>query len=52
MTVTRLKEEMTASEYLKWLAFYAQRQRQQEADNGNLLAMNPEDLVKRFGNGG
>jgi len=49
MTVTRLKEEMTWVEYLGWVEFYKERDRQKDADSGNLLAMDPDDIMKRFG---
>jgi len=49
MTVTRLKEEMTWVEYLGWVEFYKERDRKQDADGGNLLAMNPDDIMRKFG---
>ena len=49
MTVTRLKEEMTFSEYQGWIAYYAEKDRQKEAESGNIMAMNPDDMVKGFG---
>jgi hypothetical protein len=48
MTVTQLKREMTFNEYKGWIAFYAERDRQKEVQNGNLLAMNPEDILGKF----
>ena len=39
-------EEMPSSEYMGWLEYYKERSRQQEADNGNLMAMSNEDLIK------
>ena len=49
MTVTRLKEEMTWVEYLGWVEFYKERDRKQDADSGNLLAMDPDDIMRKFG---
>lgn len=38
-------EQMSTSEYFGWLSFYEEKQRQREADNGNLLAMDPDNMV-------
>jgi len=48
MTVTQLKREMTVTEYFGWLAYYAEKDRRQEADSGNILAMSPEDIMGKF----
>ena len=39
-------EAMPASEYMDWIAYYQERNREQEAADGNLLAMSGEDLIK------
>jgi hypothetical protein len=49
MTVTKLKGEMSATEYFGWIEFYNEKKRKEEAASGNILAMNPDDLVKGFG---
>ena len=49
MTVTKLKGEMSATEYFGWIEFYNEKKRKEEAAKGNILAMNPDDLVKGFG---
>ena len=42
---------MPASEYHGWLAFFEERQRKQEADSGNLLAMDEDDMVSKLTGG-
>lgn len=39
-------KQMPASEYSGWIKFYTEKSRQQEADNGNLLAMDNDDLIR------
>ena len=39
-------DAMPSSEYFGWIQFYQEKSRQQDADNGNLLAMSNEDLIK------
>lgn len=39
-------DAMPSSEYFGWIKFYQEKSRKQEADNGNLLAMSDEDLIK------
>lgn len=51
MTVTRLKQEMSSSEYYGWIAYFNEKNRRQDAESGNLLAMNPEDIMGKL-NGG
>ena len=48
MTVTKMKSEMSATEYFDWILFYKERERKQDANSGNLLAMNPEDILGKF----
>ncbi len=52
MTVTRLKQEMAWSEYNGWLAYFAEKDRKQEAASGNLMAMDPDEIMRKFGDGG
>ena len=52
MTVTRLETEMGAAEYLGWIAFYSERNRKQEAERGNLMAMDEDEIVARLTSGG
>ena len=44
--VYELKKNMPASEYVGWMMFYKERARKEDAKNGNLLAMDPDDMVK------
>ena len=48
MTVTKLKEEMTWGEYQGWIAYYEEKDRKQEAESGNLMAMETDDILQRF----
>ncbi len=45
MTVGQLKENMTWNEYQGWIAFYADKQRRQEVEKGNLMAMDSDDQI-------
>jgi hypothetical protein len=40
---------MSASEYVGWIDFHKERQRQEEKQNGNLLAGNEDDLLRGLG---
>lgn len=40
--------QMPTSEYMGWLLFFAEQNRQQEVSKGNLLAMNEDEVMERF----
>jgi hypothetical protein len=40
---------MSATEYFDWILFYKEQERKREAESGNIMAMNPDDMVKGFG---
>lgn len=40
--------DMPSSDYFGWLAFYEQRSREQEKEQGNLLAMDEDEMVSNL----
>lgn len=40
--------DMPASDYFGWLAFYQHRNREQEKEQGNLLAMDEDEIVSKL----
>ena len=44
-------EDMPAAEYFGWLAFYEDKERQRQAAEGNLLAMDPEQMIGKLTDG-
>lgn len=38
-------DELPMTEYMGWLAFFHERQREKEGQQGNLLAMESDDMV-------
>lgn len=41
-------EQMPMTEYMGWLAYFEERNRRMEADKGNLLAMDEQEMVSRL----
>lgn len=39
-------DAMPSSEYFGWIKFYNLKAKQEDADNGNILAMSNDDLIK------
>lgn len=39
---------MPVSEYMGWLAFFEDRNRRMEAEKGNLLAMDSDEMVRNL----
>jgi hypothetical protein len=51
MTVTDIKTKMPVSELMGWIAFHGEKHRKQQAKDGNLLAMDENQIVGAFTNG-
>ena len=49
MTVTKMTSEMTMTEYQGWSMYFAEKERKESASNGNLLAMDTEEILSKFG---
>lgn len=42
-------EDLPITEYLGWINFFEDQQRKQEGKGGNILAMDEDELARRFG---
>ena len=43
-------DEMSASEYFGWVAYFEETRRKQEASSGNLLAMAEGEMIEKLTN--
>jgi hypothetical protein len=41
-------EDMPTGEYMDWIRYMDERQRQREAEDGNLLAMEADDMIGKL----
>lgn len=43
-------DAMPVAEYMNWMAYFEEKNRRREAANGNLLAMDEDDMIEKFTN--